>query len=146
MSKNGFRRLLPAKEKEEIGPVLTDVKKETRRNISLACTECQKKKTKVTMPVVPRLEDRANMLSLIQCSGTTPCTRCATEVRHCLYNQIGDRRRKAYTAGLLNSHAALVRLAAKFRSTTPEEILWLVWQLQSLPSDQDAVEYFRTLN
>ncbi|CEJ62912.1 Putative Hemolysin-III family protein [Penicillium brasilianum] len=46
MSKNKFRRLLPAKEKEEIEPVVTEAKKETRRNISLACTECQKKKTK----------------------------------------------------------------------------------------------------
>jgi hypothetical protein len=46
-----------------------------------------------------------------------------------------------YTAGLLNSHAALVQLAAKLRSTNPEEILWLVWQIQSLPSNQDAVEY-----
>ncbi|KAJ5674368.1 uncharacterized protein N7477_004302 [Penicillium maclennaniae] len=92
-----------------------------RRNVSLACTECQKKRTK--------------------CSGTTSCERYATETRQCLYDQTGDRRRKAYIAGLLNSHAALCRLAAKLRSAAPEEISWLVWQIQSLPNDQDAVNY-----
>ncbi|KAJ5471898.1 hypothetical protein N7539_008467 [Penicillium diatomitis] len=58
MSKNKFRRLLPAKEKEETEPVVTEAKKETRRNISLAFTECQKKKTKVTVPVVPSALER----------------------------------------------------------------------------------------
>ncbi|KAJ5917541.1 hypothetical protein N7466_011095 [Penicillium verhagenii] len=75
------------------------------------------------------------------CSGTTPCNRCSTESRQCLYDHIGDRRRKAYTAGLLNSHAALRRLAAKLRSAPPEEISWLVWEIQSLPNDEDAVNY-----
>ncbi|OJJ42041.1 hypothetical protein ASPZODRAFT_147848 [Penicilliopsis zonata CBS 506.65] len=144
MSKNkDFRPLLPANETEETE---SEVKEKTRRNISLACTECQEKKTKVTIPAIPRLEDRANTHTLIQCSGTMPCTRCATEGCQCLYNQSGDRRRKEYTARLLDSHAALCRLAAKLRSTTPEEILQLVSQIQSLPSDQDAVHYLHTLD
>jgi hypothetical protein len=59
MSKNkGFRTLLPAKEKGEIESVVTEAKKETRRNIPLACTECQKKKTKVTIPAYSQVGGR----------------------------------------------------------------------------------------
>lgn len=46
-----------------------------------------------------------------------------------------------YTAGLLKFHTALCQLAATLRSAAPEELSWLVWQVQSLPTDQDAVGY-----
>lgn len=90
---------------------------------------------------VPLLDDRAN---LVQCSGTAPCTRCANGGWKCLYNLAGDRRRKAHTAELLNFRDALRRIAAKLRSGTPEEISQLIWEIQNLPTDQDAVSILLT--
>ncbi|KAJ5883459.1 uncharacterized protein N7473_010345 [Penicillium subrubescens] len=116
-----LRTLLPAEDKRIMQFSEAGSGKEMRRNISLACTECQRKKTK--------------------CSGTTPCTRCATSAQQCLYDETSDRRRKEYTAGLLKFHTALRQLAATLRSAAPEELSWLVWQVQSLPTDQDAVDY-----
>ncbi|KAJ5264992.1 hypothetical protein N7505_007785 [Penicillium chrysogenum] len=76
-----------------------------------------------------------------RCSGTTPCTKCTIEARQCSYNPAGDRRRKAHTAELLNSRVALYRMAVKLRSGTPEEISRLIWEIQNLPTDQDAVNH-----
>ncbi|KAJ5461050.1 uncharacterized protein N7458_002602 [Penicillium daleae] len=116
-----LRTLLPAGKKHTVQSLEAGSAKDMRRNISLACTECQRKKTK--------------------CSGTTPCTRCSTTPQQCLYDQSSDRRRKEYTGGLLKFQTTLCQLAATLRSAAPEELSWLVWQVQSLPTDQDAVDY-----
>jgi hypothetical protein len=84
---------------------------------------------------------KTRLIYLLQCSGATPCTTCASEGRQCLYDPTRDRRRKAYTAELLNFRVALCRMAAKLRSGTLEEISWLIWEIQKLPTDQDAVNY-----
>ncbi|KAJ5859487.1 hypothetical protein N7534_004764 [Penicillium rubens] len=55
--------------------------------------------------------------------------------RRCSYNPVGDRRRKAYTAELLNFRIALYRMAVKLRSGTPEEISQLIWEIQNLLTD-----------
>ena len=64
-----------------------------------------------------------------------------TEGRQCLYDPARDRRRKAYTAELLNFSAALRRVVANLRSGTPEEISWMIWEIQNLPTEQDAVNH-----
>ncbi|KAJ6088101.1 hypothetical protein N7499_004283 [Penicillium canescens] len=117
---NPLRELLPREKRWSVRYLETDLSTKHRR-VSLACTECQKRKSK--------------------CSGTAPCTECTTKARQCLYNQAGDRRRKAHTAELLNFRVALHQMAAKLRSGTPEEILRLVREIQNLPTDQDAVNY-----
>lgn len=71
----------------------------------------------------------------------TPCARCVAEACQCKYEPNRDRRRKAHTAELLSFHAALCRTAAKLRAGTPEEITWLIWKIQSLPTDQQVVSY-----
>ncbi|KAJ5369328.1 uncharacterized protein N7496_009088 [Penicillium cataractarum] len=116
-----LRTLLPAEDKHTMQSLEANPGKEMRRNVSLACTECQRKKTK--------------------CSGTAPCTRCATSAQQCLYDQTSDRRRKEYTVGLFKFHTTLCQLAATLRSAAPEELLSLVWQVQSLPTDQEAIDY-----
>jgi hypothetical protein len=67
--------------------------------------------------------------------------RCAAEGHQCLYDPTSDRRRKAYTAELLTFRVALHRMAATLRSGTLEEISWLIWELQNLPTDQDVVNH-----
>jgi hypothetical protein len=64
-----------------------------------------------------------------------------TSAQQCLYDPSSDRRRKEYTAGLLKSQNTLCRVAAALRSATPDELSFLVWQVQYLPTDQDAVDY-----
>ncbi|CAG8067726.1 unnamed protein product [Penicillium nalgiovense] len=121
MSKNNvLRELLPRRKESSMQCLKTESPTKPRR-VSLACTECQKRKSK--------------------CSGTTPCTKCTIEARQCFYNPAGDRRRKAHTADLLNFRAALYRIAVKLRSGTPEEISRLIWGIQNLPTDQDAVNH-----
>jgi hypothetical protein len=44
-------------------------------------------------------------------------------------------------AGLLKIQTTLYRVAAALRSATLDEISWLVWQVQSLLTDQEAVDY-----
>ncbi|KAJ5751420.1 uncharacterized protein N7511_008385 [Penicillium nucicola] len=122
MSKNTLlRELLPRDKEFSILYLKTDSSAKQRRNVSLACTECQKKRSK--------------------CSGTNPCTTCMTESRQCLYDPARDRRRKAHTAELLNFRVALSRTVAKLRSGTPEEISSLIQEIRNLPTDQDAVNY-----
>ncbi|KAJ5238266.1 hypothetical protein N7489_008357 [Penicillium chrysogenum] len=105
MSKNNvLRELLPRKKGSSMRYLETESLIKPRR-VSLACTECQKRKSK------------------------------------CSYNLVGDRRRKAYTAELLNFRIALYRMAVKLRSRTPEEISRLIWEIQNLPIDQDAVNH-----
>jgi hypothetical protein len=41
----------------------------------------------------------------------------------------------------LKFQTTLYQLAATLRSAAPEELSWLVLQVQSLPTDQDAVNY-----
>lgn len=77
----------------------------------------------------------------MQCSGTTPCTRCATEAYECIYDPKSDRRRKTHVAELLSSHVTLCRVTAKLRSGTLEEILAIILEIQGLPTDQEAVRY-----
>ncbi|KAJ6159383.1 hypothetical protein N7497_003920 [Penicillium chrysogenum] len=121
MSKNNIlRELLPRKKGSSIRYLETESPTKPRR-VSLAYTECQKRKSK--------------------CSSTTPCTKCTIEARQCSYNPAGDRRRKAHTAELLNFRIALYRMAVKLRSGTPEEISRLIWEIQNLPTDQDAVNH-----
>ncbi|KAJ5346818.1 uncharacterized protein N7506_000071 [Penicillium brevicompactum] len=121
MSKiNHLRKLLP-REKGLSMPYLETDSSTKRRRVSLACTECQKKKSK--------------------CSGATPCTTCVNESRQCLYDAARDRRRKAHTTELLNIRGALWRIAAKLRCGTPEEISWLICEIQDLPTDQDAINH-----
>lgn len=83
-------------------------------------------------------EGRAN---LAQCSGTTPCTTCMTEICKCSYDPARDRRRKTYTAELLNFRVALCRMAATLRSGTPEEISSFIQEIRNLPTDQEAIDY-----
>ncbi|KAI2669309.1 transcriptional regulator family: Fungal Specific TF [Penicillium roqueforti] len=119
-----FRNILPAKNgkngftNSQSGPPANK-----RSKLSLACTECQKKKTK--------------------CSGTTPCTRCATEAYQCIYDPKSDRRRRTYAAELLSSHVTLCRVTAMLRSGTLEEILAIILEIQDLPTDQEAIGYLR---
>ncbi|KAJ5938426.1 hypothetical protein N7466_001560 [Penicillium verhagenii] len=83
----------------------------------------------------------------MQCSGTTPCTRCAAEARQCIYDPKSDRRRKAHVAELLSFHVTLCQVIAKLRSGTVEEILPFILEIQNLPTDQDAIAYLvQTLN
>lgn len=64
MSKNKISRtLLPAKDREGESSLVAEPAKEVRRNVSVACTECQEKKT-----VFPRLDDRADIKSSKNCS------------------------------------------------------------------------------
>jgi hypothetical protein len=48
--KRTLRTLLPAEEKRTTQPLEEGLVKEIRRIISIACTECQRKKTKVKLP------------------------------------------------------------------------------------------------
>ncbi|CRL28960.1 Fungal transcriptional regulatory protein, N-terminal [Penicillium camemberti] len=118
---NTLPELFPREKGSGIRYLETDSSTKKHRRVSLACIECQKRKSK--------------------CSGTTPCTQCTTEARQCFYNPAGDRRSKAYTAELLKFRVTLYRMAAKLRSGTPEEISRLIWGIQNLPTDQDAVNY-----
>ncbi|KAJ5974738.1 hypothetical protein N7481_008445 [Penicillium waksmanii] len=102
MSKNNLLCELLPSDKEFIQYLKIDLKTKQRRNTSLACTECRKKRFK--------------------CSGATLYTIYMTEGRQCLYDIAGDQRRKAYTAELLYFRIALC-LIAKLRSGTLEEIL-----------------------
>ncbi|KAJ5517479.1 hypothetical protein N7527_009039 [Penicillium freii] len=115
---NALRELLPRQKGSNMRYLETEPPTKLRR-VSLACTECQKRKSK--------------------CSGTTPCTKCTIEARQCFYNPSSDRRRKAHTAELLNFRVALYRMVVKLRSGTPEEISRWIWGIQNLPTDQDAV-------
>lgn len=133
MLKEVFRTLLPAKDKDKIESLIAEPAKEMRRNVSPACIECQKKKAKVKSRPFPRLEERANIITMHKMCNQGPLVSIGSN---------RDRRRKAYITRLLNSHAALCRLATKLRSVTPEDILWLVWQIQSWPNDQVIVNYF----
>ncbi|KAJ6091641.1 hypothetical protein N7467_003610 [Penicillium canescens] len=118
--KNLLRELLP-REKELSMRYLETHSSTKQRRVSLAYTECQKRKSK--------------------CSGTAPYTKCGTKGRQCLYDPAGDRRRKVHTAELLNFRVALYRMAAMLRSGTSEEISRLIREIQSLPTDQDAVNH-----
>ncbi|KAJ5531403.1 hypothetical protein N7527_004796 [Penicillium freii] len=138
MSKNN---ILPQLLPREMGASLLYLERvstaEQHRRVSLACTECQKRRSKVRKTVLT-FEDGPNPA---QCSGTTPCTKCTKETRQCVYNPAGDRRRKAHTAKLLNHSVVLFRVAAKLRTGKPEEISQLIWEVQNLPTDQDAVNH-----
>ncbi|KAJ5531273.1 hypothetical protein N7527_004666 [Penicillium freii] len=90
MPNNILPKLLPREKESNIRYLEIDLSIKQYRRVSLACTECQKRKSK------------------------------------CFYNLAGDRRRKAYTAELLNFCVALYRMAAKLRSGIPEEISRLI--------------------
>ncbi|KAJ5778382.1 hypothetical protein N7520_001628 [Penicillium odoratum] len=122
MPKNrSLRKLLLASKGSIIQPPKSASSIKQRSNVSLACTECQKKKSK--------------------CSGTIPCTRCITEKCDCIYNPLGDRRSKAYIAELLGFHAALCRIVTTLRSGNSDEISWLMWEMQIQQTDQEAIRY-----
>lgn len=137
-----LRTLLPAKtEKQNSLEQLRDEpqSKETRR-VSLACNECQKRRSKV----VHNIQHSMTVLGLIhlaQCSGTLPCTRCVAAASQCIYDPKGDRRRKAHVAELSKSHDALCRVIAKLRSDSWDDIVAFLVNIQSLPTDQAAIEY-----
>ncbi|KAJ5946410.1 hypothetical protein N7454_003249 [Penicillium verhagenii] len=139
MPKNStLRNILPAKNgRNNLQHPEADSSASKRRKVSLACTECQKKKVKVGN-IIPASGDGADP---IQCSGTNPCIRCEAEERQCVYDPRRDRRRKSHTAALLDSHVALCRVTAKLRSGTPEEISRFIWEVQALPTDEEAVNY-----
>ncbi|KAJ5335712.1 uncharacterized protein N7506_005648 [Penicillium brevicompactum] len=138
MSNNQCRRQLLPRDKE-VGNQYLRVGAPTkqRRNVSLACTECQKKRSKVRT-IVPPLEAGTDSA---KCSGTTPCATCMTENRKCLYDPNRDRRRKTHTAELLNFRVAFCQVVAKLRSGTPEEIYSLIQDIQNMPTDQEVVDH-----
>ncbi|KAJ5100883.1 hypothetical protein N7456_006935 [Penicillium angulare] len=117
-----FRKILPGKAGIN-GPnnSESDVPTSKRRKISLACTECQKRKTK--------------------CSGTTPCSKCATGASQCIYDPNSDRRRKAHVAELTTSHITLCRMTAKLRSDAVDDVITFILNIQSFSTDEEAVEY-----
>ncbi|KAJ5641188.1 hypothetical protein N7490_005188 [Penicillium lividum] len=122
MPKNrSLRKLLPAIKGSIIQPPESGSSIKQRCNVSLACTECQKKRAK--------------------CSGTIPCARCVTEECDCIYNPRGDRRSKAYIAKLLSFQAALSRIITTLRSGTSDEISWLIWEMQIQETYQEAIRY-----
>ncbi|KUM55769.1 hypothetical protein ACN42_g11468 [Penicillium freii] len=84
---NILPKLLPREKESNIRYLETDPSTKQHRRVSLAYTECQKRKSK--------------------CSGTNLCTKCTAEARQYFYNPAGDRRRKAHTAELLNFRVAL---------------------------------------
>ena len=127
MSKNTFlRKLLPRDKEFSVQYLEMDSSVKQRRNVSLACTECQKIRTKVRDFVSP-FNDGAKP---VQCSSTNPCT-TITASRQCLYNPANDRRRKDHTAELFNFRVALIRIAAKLRSRTSEEISSLMKEIRN---------------
>ncbi|KAJ5461039.1 uncharacterized protein N7458_002591 [Penicillium daleae] len=118
-----LRTLLPAKAEHTVRHSGADSAKERRRNVSIACTECRRKRTKVRQPnPYPRIRR--------QCSGTTPCTSCKNKQRQCLYDPTKHQR---------NAHPALCRVVTKLRSGTSKEILQFVLRIRSLKTDGDAV-------
>ncbi|KAJ5632858.1 hypothetical protein N7490_009197 [Penicillium lividum] len=122
MPKNrSLRKLLPASKGSIIKPPMSASSIKQRSNVSLACTECQEKKSK--------------------CSGTTPCARCITKKCDYIYNPPGDRRSKAYIAELLSFLAALCRIITTLRSGKSDEISWLIWEMQISETDQEAIRY-----
>ncbi|KAJ5346964.1 uncharacterized protein N7506_000217 [Penicillium brevicompactum] len=138
MSKNNLLRQLLPNDKEVGNQYLrVDAPTKQRRNVSLACTECQKKRSKVRT-IVPLLDARTD---LAKCSCTTPCTTCMTGNRKCLYDPNRDRRRKTHTAELLNFRVAFCQMVAKLRSGTLEEIYSLIQEIQNMPTDQEVVDH-----
>ncbi|CAG7956599.1 unnamed protein product [Penicillium salamii] len=138
MSKNNSLRQLLPRDKEVGNQYLRlDAPTKPRRNVSLACTGCQKKRSKVRT-VVPPLVVRTNSA---KCSGTTPCTTCMTENRKCLYDPARDRRRKTHTAELLNFRVAFNQMVDKLRSGTPEEIYSLIQEIRNTPDDEAAANH-----
>ncbi|PYH98823.1 hypothetical protein BO71DRAFT_370585 [Aspergillus ellipticus CBS 707.79] len=119
--KNFLRDLLPRGVQSSALRPKTDFTTKRRRNASLACTECQKKRAK--------------------CSGTMPCTRCITKECECIYDPTSDRRSKAYISELLNSQAALCRIVSMIRSGAYDEISCLLWEIQNQKTDQEAITY-----
>ncbi|KAJ5775820.1 uncharacterized protein N7511_000831, partial [Penicillium nucicola] len=122
MSKNNLlRELLPSDQKFNNQYLNLTLPAKQRRKVPLACTECQRKRSK--------------------CSGTNPCMTCTTQNRECLYDPARDRRRKTHTAELLNFRVAFFQMTAKLRSGTSEEISSLIQEFRNLPTDQEAVNY-----
>ncbi|KAJ5624428.1 hypothetical protein N7510_000737 [Penicillium lagena] len=126
MPDNGTqRKLLPAKfeclmQSFEVNP--STIK---RHNVSLACTECRKRKLK--------------------CSGTISRMRCTSEACQCTYDPKSDRRRKAHGVELLGFDVGLCRIAAKLRSGTPEEISWFIWNVQKVVNGSRGSNYYASI-
>lgn len=77
----------------------------------------------------------------MQCSGSTPCERCAVEECQCIYDLKQDRRRKSYAAEREESHAALGRLVATLRSGSPDLISCFISVVRGFRTDQEAMVY-----
>lgn len=128
-----LRRLLPAKQ-ESHTRYGEATKQEKKQRISLACTECRKRRTKVSSTIFG-----GKSTDVIQCSGSTPCARCAIEACQCIYDFKSDRRRKPFMAELEESRAALCRVVAILRSGSTDQISRFIWKVQRFQTDQEAV-------
>lgn len=101
MSKNKISRtLLPAKDREGESSLVAEPAKEVRRNVSVACTECQEKKT-----VFPRLDDRADIKS------SKNCSLCLQSKLPCMYFRFHARLSVNLATGLESRDPTNIPLA-----------------------------------
>ncbi|KAJ6102299.1 hypothetical protein N7486_004726 [Penicillium sp. IBT 16267x] len=122
-----LRKLLPASKGSNIQSPESGSSIKQRCNVSLACTECQKKRAKVRS-LITKFGDAANIPNTVLRYNT---------LRKVHYRRIS----KAYIAELLSFHAALCRIITTLRSGTSDEISWLIWETQSQETDQEAIRY-----
>ncbi|CRL25422.1 Fungal transcriptional regulatory protein, N-terminal [Penicillium camemberti] len=87
-----------------------------RQNVSLACTECRKKR--------------------IKCSGTTPCANCTAKGCPCLYGS--DRRRKAHIIESFILQQALLYTVGQLRSENPDKVKSFILRIRGFQSNRDA--------
>ncbi|CAG8410425.1 unnamed protein product [Penicillium salamii] len=65
------------------------------RRASTACTECQRRRTRVHFTLSRHTTLTHSLSSSHSCTGPPYCTECSTHSRECVFDEAADRRRKA---------------------------------------------------
>ncbi|KAJ0415011.1 hypothetical protein BJY00DRAFT_294048 [Aspergillus carlsbadensis] len=117
-SKPPLRRLLPAVAQPATASHVPHNTKQKRQ--SLACSSCQKRRTK--------------------CSGSSPCDQCIAANAECIFDARRDRRRKFALKKAEHTQDTLKKLIDLLRQGTPYDILKLKVDIESCVSDQEAME------
>ncbi|CEL07711.1 hypothetical protein ASPCAL10866 [Aspergillus calidoustus] len=118
-SKPPLRRLLPAIAQTAAASHVPHNNTKQQRQ-SLACSSCQKRRTK--------------------CSGSPPCDQCIAANAECIFDARRDRRRKFALKTAEHTKDTLIRLIDLLRQGTPYDILKLKAHMESCVSDQEAME------
>lgn len=126
----------------------TNEAQQKRKNVGTACSACKTRKLKVCEAVSCSVTPKGLSLTLVQCSGTSPCTNCIKNNVECTFDASADKRRRGALKRKVNQleekEDLLIRLVSTLRESGTRRTIQLLNLIRSNASLAEIQLYIDT--